>query len=127
MIAQPDPMPAPRPVTWTWFEPCFGRLDEKNHNAAAVAYKKLTAIAAESSGPAIRELVYYLMEALASSSARRRKRAAFALGVLGPKARAAVPALLAALKDPDYHARWSAASALNQVGWLDEPIAGLAS
>jgi HEAT repeat protein len=55
-----------------------------------------------------------------------RGKAAAALGKLGPKAKGAVPALTAALKDPDPYVRGSAVIALHRIGEAHGAVAGLA-
>jgi HEAT repeat protein len=61
--------------------------------------------------------VPYWVKALGSSNAASRYQAIFALGAMGPDARAAVPALAAVLaKDADAEARHQAALALLKIG-----------
>jgi HEAT repeat protein len=57
-----------------------------------------------------------LIGALSDSEPKFRAGAANALGVLGPAAKAAVPALKKALKDEDEKVRQSAAVALKAIG-----------
>ena len=56
-----------------------------------------------------------LIKALSSKSPVVRKQAALALGELGPKAKAALPALKAALKDADADVRAAVVAALERV------------
>lgn len=58
-------------------------------------------------------------------SVARRVSAARALGVIGPAAREAIPALIAALQDPAGEVRWAAGQALSQMG--DPAIIALAT
>lgn len=46
----------------------------------------------------------------------RRRRAAYALGRIGPAAKAAVPALLEVVNDPNMEPRWYAVDALGRIG-----------
>jgi HEAT repeat protein len=45
-----------------------------------------------------------------------RMAAARSLGIIGPKARSGVPALIGALRDPEAGVRWEAAAALGRIG-----------
>jgi HEAT repeat protein len=62
-----------------------------------------------------------LSKALADKSDKLRRAAAFALGLIGPKAYAAVPELTTALKDSEPLIRALAAEALGKVGTESEP------
>jgi HEAT repeat protein len=57
-----------------------------------------------------------LIKQLTDKNPEVRQKAAFALGKIGPKAEAAVPALSKALKDENFDVRWSAAEALGEIG-----------
>src|SRR5437867_5222939 len=71
----------------------------------------------EGGAAAVPVLVELLREGRGSGSAAAEERwtAATLLGQIGPEARAAVPALIEALKDPDPHVRSVAVSALSEV------------
>jgi HEAT repeat protein len=56
-----------------------------------------------------------LVKALGDSEAMARRHAAESLGRLGPLAKPAVPALKAALKDPDDDVQAAAAAALERI------------
>jgi HEAT repeat protein len=75
------------------------------HRAAMVVFKKLGTVGASA-----------LAKELRNEDAQVRQRAAIALAELGPKAKAAVPALISALRDPDPGVRRMAASALGEIG-----------
>ena len=62
------------------------------------------------------EGVSALIQELKDEDVRTRRKAAVALGAIGPSAKEAVPALIAALKDEDGLLRWYAASALGEIG-----------
>jgi HEAT repeat protein len=53
---------------------------------------------------------------LTSGSENKRRRAAYALGRIGPAAKAAVPALVKAVNDPNMEPRWYAVDALGRIG-----------
>ena len=56
------------------------------------------------------------LRALQNADARARRRAASILGLMGPAAKDAVPALAAALEDDDSTVRRCAARALGRIG-----------
>jgi HEAT repeat protein len=56
-----------------------------------------------------------LIEALKDQQPRVRHRAAIALGLMGPRAKAAVPLLIELLKDDDFSVKTSAGIALKQI------------
>jgi HEAT repeat protein len=56
-----------------------------------------------------------MMEALGSTEAGARANAAVVLGAFGPAARASVPALVRALKDPNLRVRELAGEALTRI------------
>jgi HEAT repeat protein len=65
--------------------------------------------------PGTKEMVGPLAEGLRHADASVRAGAATALGALGSSARAALPALRAALDDPDAAVRDAAAQALKRI------------
>ena len=67
-------------------------------------------------GPAAKDAVSALSEALKDKEKDVRWRATYALGEIGPSAKAAVPALIEALKDEDADVRGDAAYALGNIG-----------
>jgi HEAT repeat protein len=79
---------------------------------ARAAAESLAALTADHVGPA----VFLLTQALTDSDAGVQRRAARALGLLGPRAAAATDALVAALRGSRWTVRDAAALALGRVG-----------
>ena len=67
-------------------------------------------------GPAAKDAVPALIEALGDENPQTRNEVLFALAAIGPGAEAAVPAATDALNDPDANVRYSACYALGKIG-----------
>lgn len=67
-----------------------------------------------------------LIKALQDDSAERRAGAAYALGSIGSGARAALPALLNLLKDPDVAVRRQVSYAISRIVPAGRPISSVA-
>jgi HEAT repeat protein len=78
-------------------------------------------------GPVNEVTVATLSDVLKDTDPKARAWAAYTLGLVGPQASAAAPALVGRLKDDDEGARWAAATALGQIdSQTEQVVRGLA-